>query len=152
MTFRDSMTLGEARALLLSLIDEGVLCPCCGQNAEVYKRKIHTTLAKALITLYRHSAPGQFVHTASLPGDTHEISQLSWWGLIEEELIRRPDGGRAGWWRIVPPGVNWVMARTTVPKYARVYDGTCLSLTGEPVTIRDALGTKFNYRELMEGI
>lgn len=150
--FRDSMTIREARDILREHLDEGIRCPCCGQNAEIYQRKIHTTLARALITLYRNSSPGQFVHTASLPGDTHEISQLSWWGLIEEERIRREDGGRAGWWRVVPHGVNWVMARTTVPKYARVYDSDCIGLTGDQVTIQDALGSKFNYRELMEGI
>lgn len=74
------------------------------------------------------------------------------WGLIEEEPIVRPDGGRAGWWRITPFGQQFVLGNSTVPKYARLYDGRCLGLEGVPVTIRDCLGTKFNYADLMAGI
>jgi hypothetical protein len=41
------------------------------------------------------------------------------------------------------------MGNTSVPRYAQIYASECLGLTGEPVTIFDALGEHFNYRELM---
>jgi hypothetical protein len=45
----------------------------------------------------------------------------------------------------------FVLGESTVPKYAYVYDGRLLKLDGgEYVTIRDALGTKFHYRDLMD--
>ena len=151
--FYDSMPLSEARQIVLEerFSKDGIGCPCCLTLAKVYQRRIHGTMARTLITMYRHGGADGYVHTASLPGDTHEASQLSWWHLIEEEKIRRPDGGRAGWWRITHIGVNWVLARSYIPKYARIYDSEVLDLTGEPVTIQDALGKRFNYRELMEG-
>ena len=36
-----------------------------------------------------------------------------------------------------------------VQKYARIYNDCCLGLEGDLVGIRDALGTKFDYDELM---
>lgn len=142
--FPSDMTLAEARTVLRELVDDGHECPVCTQYAKVYRRKIHATMAKTLIAMYRHGGAA-FVHT-------HEASQLSWWDLIEEERVRRPDGGRAGWWRLTRRGVEWVLGLSTVQKYARIYDGRVLGLVGPPVTIRDALGDKFRYDDLMEGI
>lgn len=142
-------TVGEAKAWLRTKIEEGHRCPVCTQMAKVYKRKINSRMAKTLITMYKHSDPGEFVHAPSLPGDTHECSQLVWWGLIEEERILRPDGGRAGWWRLTDAGRAFAEGRATVYKYARIYDSKCLGLVGDQVSIKDALGEKFDYAELM---
>lgn len=146
------MTLEEARNALRELVEEGYKCPCCTQQAKVYRRKCHATMAATAIKLWRAGGGTEFVHTPSLPGDTHEASQLSWWGLAEEELTHREDGGRAGYWRLTALGIAWVTRQTTIPKYARVYDGRCLGLTGKAVSIEDALASKFHYRELMSGV
>jgi hypothetical protein len=144
--------LNEIRDFLIDNVEEGVHCPACTQMAKVYRnRKVSGTMAKTLITLWRHAGM-DYAHGPSLPGDTHEISQLAWWGLVEEERVLREDGGRAGWWRLTEHGRAFVLARATIPKYARVYDSRFLNLRGKPVTIRDALGSKFDYRELMEGL
>lgn len=142
-------SLEEAKAWLRARVEEGAQCPCCNQLAKIYKRKINSTMARALITLYRVNATDEYIHTADLPGDTHEMSQLVWWGLIEEERVRREDGGRAGHWRITTKGGMFVHGDLLVLKYARVYDGRCLGLVGEPVDIKQCLGSKFDYGELM---
>lgn len=73
-----------------------------------------------------------------------------YWSLTEEETsVRRDDGGRAGYWRITGLGERFVLAAVRVPKYAHIYDGSCLRLSGDPVSIVDCLGDRFNYRELM---
>ena len=46
-------------------------------------------------------------------------------------------------------GRSFVRGACGMPKYARVYDGRCLSLTGELRDIRTSLGKRFNYEELM---
>ncbi len=38
-----------------------------------------------------------------------------------------------------------------VPRHALIYDGRLLRLEGELVGIRDCLGDKFDYDELMSG-
>ena len=80
---------------------------------------------------------------------SNEEPKLRYWGLLEEELELRPDGGRAGWWRVTELGEWFVLKEATVPRYARIYDNRCLSLVGDQVSITDALGTKFNYDDLM---
>lgn len=143
--------LHEVKAFLRENVDEGIHCPACTQMAKVYRRKINSTMARTLITLLR-VAGREFAHGPSLPGDTHEISQLVWWGLVEEERVLRADGGRAGWWRLTDEGEDFARGRITLPKYARVYDHRCLSLVGDLVSIREALGSRFDYSELMEGL
>ena len=146
----DDETLGAAREWLRHRVDEGATCPCCTQFAKVYRRKINAGMAHALIHMYRHAQTEWFY----LPDITsrwqgRDEAGLRYWALIEELQEKREDGGRAGWWRITPLGHRFVLREVRVPKYARVYDGRCLSLTGEPVSITDALGDKFDYDELM---
>lgn len=150
--FSGDMALAEAQEKLRPLLDEGHKCPVCTQHAKIYRRKINSTMARTLITMFRNGAERSFVHTPSLPGDTHEASQLAWWGLAEEEKVRRPDGGRAGWWRLTEQGSAFVQGLVKVQKYAKIYDSRLLRLDGELVTIRDVLGSRFNYDELMQGV
>lgn len=150
--FTEQMTLREARDILRELVYEGHKCPLCTQMAKVYRRRINSTMARTLIKIYREGGTTSFVHTASLPGDTHEASQLSWWGLIEEEKAVRPDGGKAGRWRVTGRGELFVKGRIRVPTYALIYDGRVLGLDGPGASIVTALGRRFNYYELMAGV
>lgn len=144
------MSLEEARAWLRARVDHGAACPACTQFAKVYKRSVGSASARALIRLYRTSGQ-QYAHFPSILGRKQaDETKMVYWGLIEEERTLRPDGGRAGWWRVTDFGVDFVLERATIPKVARVYDGRCLELGGRPWSIVDALGKKFNYRELMD--
>jgi hypothetical protein len=149
----DNTTLAEAQDWLRERVDEGAHCPCCTQFAKIYRRKITSPMARGLIKQYR-LARQDYAHSASLvQSETHEFSQLSWWGLIEELEVARDDGGKAGWWRITDTGVAFVCNQIKLPKYARIYDGRVLGLDVDTsVAITEALGTKFNYYELMAGI
>jgi hypothetical protein len=144
--FNDSMPLSDARATLRTLVDVGHQCPCCRQFSKVYRRRLNAGMAASLVKLWAAvgERPGVFAHGPSLPGDTHEISQLAWWGLIEDEPARR-----TGWWAVTDFGEQWLRARTTVRSHAVVYDGRRLRLDGESLSLRQALGTKFSYEELM---
>lgn len=149
MKLPDDTSLGEARDLLRAVVDEGDHCPCCTQFAKVYRRKITSTSARSLIRLWR-AAGHDYAHLPTVLDQFHaDEAKMVHWGLIEEESIIRPDGGRAGWWRVTELGALWISRAVTVPKYARVYDGRCLGMTGPGVTIDDALGTKFSLIELM---
>jgi hypothetical protein len=145
----DAATLGAAREWLRQRVDNGAKCPCCTQFAKVYRRKINSGMAHALIQMYRHAGTEWFY----LPNITsrwqgRDEAGLRYWLLVDELQEKREDGGRA-WWRITPLGERFVMRQIRVAKYARIYDGRCLSLTGEPVSITDALGDRFDYNELM---
>lgn len=143
------VTLDQAKAWLRRHVEEGAHCPCCGQMAKVYPRRIHSSMARALIKMYR--APGAWVRLTDILEHRQivDAAKLRYWGLIEEEQERRPDGGRAGWWGVTEAGRAFVEGRATVTKYARIYDGRCLRMTGPEVGITDALGDAFDYDELM---
>jgi hypothetical protein len=155
--FDDDMSLAQARELLRTLVDEGHRCPCCSQFAKVYRRKIHSTMARELIHFYRRAGLDWF-DLPLLAGEcsgrrrayTGDSAKLRYWGLLVENEERRDDGGRAGWWHVTDKGARWVLRSILVPKYARIYDSRCLALDGDPVSIVDALGDRFDYRELME--
>lgn len=149
-TFAGNVLLVQAKAWLRAKIDEGARCPCCNQMAKVYKRKINSGMAKALIVMYKHAGTDWFY----LPDirsrwQGRDEAVLRYFGLIEEATERRDDGGRAGWWRVTDVGQLYVLNRAQTYKYARVYDGKCLGLVGDLCGIKEALGDKFDYSELM---
>lgn len=155
--FTDEMTVREARDLLRDLVDEGHSCPVCRQFAKVYRRSITGSMAAALVTFYRKVgtmrwAAAPVVLKARREWAGGDWGKLRYWGLVEEETdIRRDDGGRAGYWRVTIKGEQFIREQITVPRHALVYDGRCLSLEGEPVTIRQRLGKKFRLDDLMAG-
>lgn len=144
----EDMTLAQAKEWLLERIESGAECPCCTQFAKVYKRKIHRAMARDLILMWRYAGRNWFRLPDVAPnGDNAKFQH---WGLIEPGSGVREDGSdRTGWWRFTDAGEYWVLGWTTVPKFARLYDGRSLGLIGDRVSIRDALGDKFDYDELM---
>lgn len=125
--------------------DGGADCPACGQFAKVYRRRIHASMAHALIAAYKadRALPGALVDlTRLLPyRQSADAAKLRYWGLVNDH-----DG--AGW-SITDRGKAFVEGRIVVPTYAEVYNGDLLRLSGPLVGIRDALGKAFDYDELM---
>jgi hypothetical protein len=78
-------------------------------------------------------------------------SLTAYWGLIQEGVELRDDGGRRGMWRITQKGEDWIKGKITIPKYVRVYNGKCVGFTGEEITVQQALGEGFNLKTLMAG-
>lgn len=149
----DNATVSEARDWLREHVDDGAPCPCCTQLAKVYRRKINSGMARSLIAMYQ-IAGTSWVHVPTQVGArSREEGKLAYWGLVEESTAPRDDGGRAGWWRVTSKGELFVRDEITVPKYARIYNGRCLGFYGaQRVGIRDALGSKFSYDDLMAGV
>jgi len=145
-----TLSLEEAKDWLRDRVDDGARCPCCQQFAKVYRRKINSGMARALIQCYLIGR-GQYVHATEL--GSHETAQLQWWGLLEEQPAKRPDGGRTGWWRITPLGEDWMRGKARVPKYVAIYDGKLMAPPhGDWWGIREAVGTKFDLDDLMAGL
>jgi hypothetical protein len=108
-------------------------------------------MARGLLDYYRFDRrhPGEFMHVSQCCN--HESSQLIWWDLLEEELVLRPDGGRAGFWRITEIGRRFVEGEITLTKKAMIYDHTKLSMEGPQVTFAQVLKKPFDLQELMSG-
>ena len=130
-------------------INEEATCPCCDQFAKIYRRKINSGIAATLVKLYNRFAMN-WTHLATWD-HSREASKAEYWGLIENQ----PSGvgGKSPMWRLTSAGLDFVRNRSRVAKYAAIYDGTLLGLDDtETVSIEDALGTRFNYNDLMAGV
>lgn len=151
MGFPDDVPLGDARQWLRERVEEGAVCPCCTQFAKVYTRPLNSGMARSLIEMYR-IAGMDWVHIPTAIGArSREEGKMRYWDLVEDSGDIRPDGGRAGWWRVTPHGARFVLRQIKVQKYARIYDDRLLNLKGNLVDIQDVLGTKFDLRKLMRG-
>lgn len=149
--FPEGMTLGEARDLLDGLLEVGHDCPTCGQHAAVYRRRLHSGIARALILMYRHGGTSWLHKPTVLKGvgsSARDESIARYWNLVEEERHDRSEG-RAGYWRVTERGGRFVLGELRVPRYAVIYNGRCLRLEGKDVSIFDCLGAKFSYSELI---
>ena len=143
----------------------GAICPCCGRFAMVYHRTIHRTMAVVLILMARRQPRGEFFHVSRyLAGldlapsfqavATHggDYAKLRNWGLIESQPGERADGStRTGFWRVTDQGFAFVHDQLRVPKHAIEFDNRLIGLDDAAglVGIRDCLGDRFNYAELM---
>lgn len=150
--FNDEMTLEEAQELLGEKLAAGavVTCPCCERVAKVYKRTIHKTMAASLIRLYKECGRDWCRPIDVVGKDSPDLVKTRWWGLMEAQEGRREDGSdRVGVWRITSVGEDFIKMKLTVPKYSHVYDNRMLRNSGKFVSIKECLGEKFNYSDLM---
>lgn len=146
----DDMSVAEARALLRDQAKgKGADCPVCRRFTKVYKRSIHTAMARGLITIWNTVRRTPFHMPTVLGINGGDTAKLTYWGLLYDEGEQREDGGRAGWWHVTDQGAAFAVGQLAVPKYALVYHSRCLGLDGPAVTIRDCLGDRFDLDELL---
>lgn len=145
-------TLRAARDWLDEHVADGVTCPCCGQFAKEYVRKLNRGMAEALIRMFLVSGSDWQDKTLTLKGfgpAARDESLLRHWGLLEEDHRPRADGGRAGWWRVTGRGAEFVLGRITVLSHVRLYDNEFRGLEGHSVVIDECLGEGFHRAELL---
>lgn len=150
-------TLRDARDRLEKHRDEGMHCPCCGQFAKRYRRKLNSGMAVQLLTMYRmvNSAEcdqDDFIHARRLvcgKAGAGDLSKLRYWGLIESRGDAGEETRSAGYWRLTDTGVMFARGLLRVRQYACIYGNAVEKLDGDLITIQQALGNKFNYNELM---
>jgi hypothetical protein len=153
--------LDEASKWVKDNAPDGVICPCCQQVAKVYRRKLNRAMAYALIVLHRLHDEADEVGWLDVPRllakhglvtvlRSREYQKLCYWGLLETKGEKREDGGKAGKYRFTAMGHMFVANKLAVPRHMLIYNGVVLEIDrSEMVTIREALGDKFGYDELM---
>ena len=148
-------TIEEGKDYLRANYDEGCTCPCCGQYVKAYRRSVYSSVARDLMHLYnlqskedRHYHISEIRLTTSGGGD---LAKLVSWNLVEE-MSKDPNNTRqrtSGYWKISPLGKRFVENNAKIRKYAVYYNNKFLRFEGGLVNIRQCLGDKFNYEELM---
>jgi len=149
-------TLKGAKAYVKANFKHGVVCPCCEQYVKLYQRKLNSGMAMALIRIYKKS-PTDWLEVKDFfrqyrYHNGHDWTLLRHWGLLVEKIQTERKGKQkcSGIWKITQKGIDFILGKTTVPKFLLMYNQIGYGLMGADITILDALTSKFNYDELMQ--
>jgi hypothetical protein len=159
-------TLAEAKKWLRARFGKGATCPCCNQFVKLYKRPFNKSMAYVLLLIacyFQGDPVEEWLHVPSYISEMvsdhprraaavrGDWAKLKFWGLIEEKPDVRADGSpRVGYWKLTSLGRQFVKRQVKVPSHVYIYNGEPLQrVVEELITIDDALGTEFNYDEIM---
>jgi len=150
-------TIKEAKQHLRANFEKGVECPCCGQYVRQYKRKLNSGMVLFLIGLCRlsHREMPMFFSIKEIMNEMNlTVTSLDYSVMKHFKLItpRISEGGKkdSGKWMITQEGLRFVLwPDHTIPKHVFLYNNKRQGVSDEKITIREALGEKFNYEELM---
>jgi len=152
---REDMTMAQAWPLFDASFYAGTYCPCCNQRVQLYPRKVYGAVAVFLIWLVRTCKDGAWASLQDAPllqgrrggGDK---DKLKFFGLAEEKPNETdPSKRSSGFWRPTEKGIRFVRGEVRIAKTAWGYNGQCLGYSTDQITIQEALGSKYDYREVM---
>lgn len=133
---------------------DGGHCPCCDRWGKIYKRGLNASMARALMWLVNQENRGDgWVHVPSSAPPwmlrTQQLPTLQLWGLVEGFNAADSKLQSSGLWKPTQRGIAFANNRATVQKYVYVYNNAVLEVDGDQIFIGDALGSKYNYEEIM---
>jgi hypothetical protein len=148
------------------LAGEKLYCPVCERKAIRQKRGLNNGMASVLIAFnkaqrdaegYTHISDVREWRPDKLADGKIQITdhvrdwvKLQLWGLLEKRPPgRTKDENSTGMWRITTAGHAFLQEKLKVPKYVHDYDNECKEQSGPMFGLRDALGSKFNYWEII---
>jgi len=151
-------SLTEARGWVEKMKKDGCICPCCTQISKIYKRKLYSTMAFELIKIYKLTKgddKDDFINIKEINNrGGGDFAKLALWELVvekpkdPEETVTRT----SGLWKITEKGNLFVQGKLNVATHVFLYNAKVLGFSETNTTIKEALGKKFNYVELMNGI
>jgi len=154
-------TLEQARTALQDGIRDGVECECCGQLAKVYRRKFNSIMARSMIAFFLEDRehPAKWFHALQvlqrrMPNvqGSGDYGKLHYWGLLVSKADVTEAGNSAGLFRITEKGRRLVVPGGIIPKYKFLYNDREWGVTQETpeyTTLKDSLGSHFDFQELM---
>lgn len=150
--------IAEAKQFLRDNFEKGARCPCCDQFVRLYKRKLNSSMARALVWMVGESikSPDRWVDIpATAPKwitRTNQHPTLRWWGLIERMPNTDSSKKHSGIWRPTTMGVRFATGKIKVPEYVLHYNNKAISHSSELTTVKEAFGVKFNYDDMMRDV
>jgi hypothetical protein len=131
-----------------------VICPCCERRSQVWKKRPISSAIASLIKLV-NLYDGEPIHLDRFnvaPSDrgNGNFSQLALWGLIERADNSDKKKRSSGMYAPTREGVDFVYCLISIPKHVYTLNDEVIETEGPQVYIKDVLGDKFDYQELMD--
>jgi hypothetical protein len=133
----------------------GTHCPVCSKFVKVYRRRLNSGMARFLIKLVQRYKvyPRYYTMRELYPSDNKAASDGSYlihWGLIEKteqaNLAQAPSGS----YRPTDKGLRFFHNNEFVPTHVHLLNNEVVGWSDKHANIKTALGSKFNYEELMK--
>lgn len=144
----EETTVSEAIASIVKNVESGSVCPCCGQFAKAYKRRIRGNHTRFLVDVARlATAEDPWVHYKKCFFAGRDYAYLRHFGLAETRE-------REGLWKITPEGARFLMGEegAGVPEWILVFNNEVVVRAEKIISARDCLAQGgFDYDELMYG-
>ncbi len=124
-------------------------CKHCGHPEYAWKKRIISTAVASLCKLVK-MYDGQPIHldVFTAKASDRNFNQLKLWGLVETE-----SGGAqkrsSGLWEPTGFGIMFAKGEIRVMEYVVTKQNEIIRFDPPMITVRQALGKKFNYRVLM---
>jgi hypothetical protein len=133
---------------------DGGYCPCCDRWGKIYRRPLNASMARALVWLVnaQHRGDGWVHVPSSAPMwllRTQQLPALWMWNLVVGYREKKSKLTTSGLWQPTRLGMLFASDQASVKRYVYVYNNEVLETDGEEISIRDALGDKYNYDEIM---
>jgi len=141
-------TIDEAQAYLLANIEDGAECPCCARQVRLYRRKLNSNMVAFLCDLVGSEAP--WTHYMNVRFRGRDYSYLQLWDLAE--TCTEEGGGYTGLWRPTERGIAFARREIRVPSHVYHYLNVAHDFAATTVDVEEALGSRFDYAELMKGV
>ncbi len=155
-------TIAEAKKHLDKNKENGATCPCCGQVVKTYFRRLNGTMAYALF-MFNQMTGGDIQKAVHLQNemrarylaasDFADFAKLRFWDLIavDKNNVNEKGNPRGGYYRITKKGIAFLKGELQLHTYAKLFNNQFYGHDGEMLTFKQALGSKFDYEELMNG-
>lgn len=133
---------------------QGTHCPVCERYVKVYRRRLNSDMSRFLLKLVHayKRYPRYYTMRELYPGNNKSASDgvyLAHWGLIERSDAVNEAQAPAGSYRPTDKGLRFAHNNEFVPTHVHLLNNEVVGWSDKQTNIRTALGSKFNYEELM---
>jgi len=151
-----STSIEEGKIFLRENIKNGTTCPCCNQHVQMYDIKFSSNMAIFLISLVKqYEIKQQPIHYKDCAFSSNNYPYLRHWGLMETSTSETTDKKTSGYWTPTERGISFANNEIKVPKTLSIYNNKVYAIlqnkNNHPITIEEALTTKFDYKDLRNG-
>jgi hypothetical protein len=145
------LSLAQAQEELRAKVQGGTTCPGCGQHAQVYRRRLNSGMAFALVLLASEARkqPQEAYHVRNLllrhGFHTGDYCYLVHWNVLSR---RKPQGEEqypTGFFRLTSKGRAFALGQRELPSAVWLYGEQVLGFSPERVGVERALGSKARH-------
>lgn len=162
----DQLTIKEAKDIMRPNLKKGCTCLVCGQRAQLYVRKLTSSMIQGLILIHNefkkkedigHTAEWLHLENFFKPLNISsairaDVPKLRFWGFIEPKDGPREDGNpNSGFYRITAAGSAFVSGATLARKAVKIYNNQFYGFDGPETDVFAVVKNKFDYAALMNG-